>query len=132
MATSTDGIHWIKYDDPETTEPAFAESDPVLSRVSGSDWEDWHVKDSNVRRIDGRWKMLYHGTTAAKTGNFGFAWSDDGIHWERDTGNPVIEAANMGKAVFFISYIRHREEDRFYIEAGSYSATKGYLMVDRE
>ncbi|HUE97880.1 MAG TPA: hypothetical protein VMN99_01425, partial [Anaerolineales bacterium] len=30
MATSSDGVQWKKYNDPATTDPAFAESDPVL------------------------------------------------------------------------------------------------------
>ena len=129
-ATSADGIRWTKHDDPATTEAAFAESDPVMSRDQSSQWDSWHVKDSNVRWVDGRWKMLYHGTTNAKKGNFGFAWSDDGIHWERAPNNPVIEASKLGKVVFFTTYIRHQDEDWFYLEAGTNSTTKVYLMVD--
>ena len=73
--------------------------------------------------------MLYHGTTLSKKGNFGFAWSDDGIRWERGSDNPVIEASKLGKVVFFTTYIRHQDEDRYYLEAGTYSTTKVYLMV---
>lgn len=129
-AVSKDGIHWTKHDDPNTTGPVLAQSDPVLSRDPDSNWDSWHVKDSNVRRVDGRWKMLYHGTTAAKKGNFGFAWSDDGIHWQRSLNNPVIEAANLGKVLYFATYIRHRDEDHFYIEAGSPSGTKVIRLIE--
>jgi len=33
MATSTDGIHWTKYDNPETTGDLFALSDPIFSQA---------------------------------------------------------------------------------------------------
>ena len=35
-ATSSDGIAWTKYDDPSTTAPPYAESDPVLGLGPGS------------------------------------------------------------------------------------------------
>ena len=56
LATSTDGINWTKYDDLATTAPSFSVSDPVFSRSTENNWDDWHVKDANVRRVNGQWE----------------------------------------------------------------------------
>jgi hypothetical protein len=39
-ATSPDGITWEKYDDPTTTDPQFAESDPVLNPGQPGAWDE--------------------------------------------------------------------------------------------
>jgi hypothetical protein len=39
-ATSTDGIMWTKYDNPATTNPPYAESDPVLVPGSPGTYDD--------------------------------------------------------------------------------------------
>jgi predicted GH43/DUF377 family glycosyl hydrolase len=36
LATSTDGIQWVKYNDPQTMDAPYAESDPVF--VADADW----------------------------------------------------------------------------------------------
>ncbi len=43
MATSTDGINWVKYDDPSTIEPPFLNSDPVLKPGLAGEWDDGWV-----------------------------------------------------------------------------------------
>ena len=59
MATSDDGITWTKYDDPETTEAPYAESDPILEPVV--EWEgNWLGRPEVVKTDDG-WVMLYEG-----------------------------------------------------------------------
>lgn len=57
-ATSTDGIHWAKYNNPETSDGCFMESDPVLT----TGWDD--SQDVYMSRviIDGdKYKMWYSG-----------------------------------------------------------------------
>jgi hypothetical protein len=92
LATSSDGINWIKYNDPATTDPPFADSDPVLMNTK-------HGKPNN----DYPWTPfvlegskgfeMYFSYQADKAGieksEIGYATSPDGIHWKKYPGNPV-------------------------------------------
>lgn len=94
MATSSDGIHWTKYNDPSTDDPAFTESDPVLT-VSQDGWDSKRVIDPNVIQTSDGWEMIYLSTngTGKFGGNevaFGAASSSDGIHWTKSSQNPVL------------------------------------------
>ncbi len=94
MATSTDGVHWEKYDDPATSDPAFAESDPVLT-VSEEGWDSTRVIDPNVIQTPDGWEMIYLATSGSgkfSQGEFSFgaAASPDGVHWTKSNLNPVL------------------------------------------
>ncbi len=94
MATSSDGIHWIKYDDPDTNDPAFTESDPVLE-VSDSGWDSKRVMDPNVIRKSNGFEMIYLATSGSKKFSpgefsFGAATSADGVQWIKSNRNPVL------------------------------------------
>jgi hypothetical protein len=91
MATSADGINWIKYDDPSTTEAPYAESDPVMG-PSPSGWDSAEVKCS-VFKTDAGWEMLYKGLDSFSyntVSEYGFATSSDGVNWSKYPGNPVF------------------------------------------
>ncbi|MEJ2636832.1 MAG: right-handed parallel beta-helix repeat-containing protein, partial [Calditrichia bacterium] len=96
MATSTDGIHWVKYDDPTTTNPPYAESDPVLKPGTPPSWDDGFVWMPSVRKIAYAYEMFYHGGSG---GGFGYAVSTDGIHWTKNHNNPIYVAADDPYAV---------------------------------
>jgi predicted GH43/DUF377 family glycosyl hydrolase len=94
MATSPDGIHWTKYDDPMTTDPPYSESDPVLQR----DPDGWDMVDLAggcvVQSAEG-WEMFYSGRGQVEGSGpiayrIGYAASDDGIHWTKYEGNPIL------------------------------------------
>ena len=94
MATSSDGIQWEKYNDPATTEPAFAESDPVLT-VSEESWDSKRVIDPNVIQTPDGFEMIYLSTSGSgkfTPGEFSFgaATSPDGIVWTKSDLNPVL------------------------------------------
>lgn len=94
MATSPDGIHWEKYDDPTTTDPQFTESDPVLG-VSNEGWDSKRVLDPNVIQTSDGFEMIYLSTSGAgkfAPGGFAFgaATSPDGIAWTKSELNPVL------------------------------------------
>ena len=94
VATSPDGVHWTKYDDPSTSDPAFAESDPVL-KVSEEDWDSTRVIDPNVVMTADGVEMIYLATSGSgkfTQGEFSFgaASSPDGIQWTRSDLNPVL------------------------------------------
>ena len=94
MATSPDGVHWQKYNDPATNDPAFAESDPVL-KVSAEGWDSTRVIDPNVIQTADGWEMIYLATSGSGKFtqgefSFGVASSPDGIQWTKSDRNPVL------------------------------------------
>ncbi|HEX6270537.1 MAG TPA: hypothetical protein VFZ43_09895 [Anaerolineales bacterium] len=94
MATSPDGTHWEKYNDPITSDPAYAESDPVL-KVSDDDWDSTRVIDPNVIQTSNGWEMIYLATSGSgkfTRGEFSFgaATSPDGVQWTKSDLNPVL------------------------------------------
>jgi predicted GH43/DUF377 family glycosyl hydrolase len=94
MATSPDGVHWEKYNDPNTNEPPFAESDPVLT-VSADSWDSKRVIDPNVIQTSDGFEMIYLATSGSgkfTPGEFSFgtATSPDGIEWTKSNLNPIL------------------------------------------
>ena len=94
MATSSDGVHWQKYNDPSTNDPTFVESDPVL-KVSAEGWDSTRVIDPNVIQTPNGWEMIYLATSGSgkfTQGDFSFgaASSPDGIQWAKSDRNPVL------------------------------------------
>ncbi len=73
---------------------ARVEENPLLVPTSG--WEALHTYNPAVLIVDGRFAMLYRAQDIPHEqggkDQIGLAWSDDGIHWERYPGNPVLEA----------------------------------------
>jgi hypothetical protein len=98
MATSTDGINWVKYDDPSTTAPPFANSDPVLKRGAAGEWEDGWAFEPMVMPTDTGYEMWYTGTKLAENTLFliGYATSPDGISWTKSAINPTFANPTWG------------------------------------
>ncbi|MEJ2599735.1 MAG: hypothetical protein P8Z00_15475 [Anaerolineales bacterium] len=119
MATSPDGIHWSKYDDPSTKDNAFIESDPVLVNDEGT-WDAGRVMDPNVVQTDQGYVMLYLSTDGLiKFGNstyaIGYATSQDGIHWKKGKENPVLSSQdNPYWGQTFLVTLVH-EEDTYFL-----------------
>lgn len=84
LATSRDGVHWTKHPD-----------NPVLSPDPEIEWQSYAVYAPQVRRIQGRFIMLYTGLKLGETTydfsdlRTGLAVSEDGVHWERSQ-HPVL------------------------------------------
>jgi predicted GH43/DUF377 family glycosyl hydrolase len=91
-AVSTDGVTWTKYDDPATTEPPFAESDPVLR--ADADWEGQSLEDPCVQWAGNHWVMTY---VSPSTTGVGYAVSADGIHWLKSPQNPIFVSDLSGE-----------------------------------
>ncbi|MBI5931595.1 MAG: hypothetical protein HY862_19965 [Chloroflexi bacterium] len=88
-ATSPDGITWTKYDDPTTTERAFAASDPVY--FSKPNQWNHYIAAVNVLKIDSGWAMIYQGVPLEATEfGIGYATSLDGITWTDYDDNPLF------------------------------------------
>jgi len=93
LATSTDGINWTKYDDPSTTDPPYANSDPVLTVGDSTEWDAMHLKGASVRITDKGYEMWYSGlATLAPQQWLGYATSTDGINWTKWPTNPIVDS----------------------------------------
>lgn len=93
MATSADGITWTKYNDPSTTDPPYAESDPILPAGSLGQFDEWGVTGAGVLRMGGFYHMYYSALgpdpSTGYRSDVGYAYSTDGITWDRWPENPV-------------------------------------------
>jgi predicted GH43/DUF377 family glycosyl hydrolase len=84
-ATSEDGIHWTKY-----------EGNPILYPGPADSWDDegWFGYPS-VILDNGIYRMWYDGNDS-KVIRIGYATSEDGIHWTKYIGNPVLHEGPQG------------------------------------
>ncbi len=93
MATSADGINWKKYNNPETTEHPFANSDPVMMSGAVGEWDAAFVWMANVTKFPDGFRMYYSGVgvnSRKEIKAIGYASSKDGVHWQKYFGNPVF------------------------------------------
>jgi predicted GH43/DUF377 family glycosyl hydrolase len=93
VATSLDGVHWVKYNDPCTTAPPFAESDPVLDLGPAGSYDSRSASFACVLKTTSGWEMFYNAITDMPTccdHQIGYAVSDDGIHWTKYEDNPIL------------------------------------------
>lgn len=127
-ATSGDGVMWTKYDDAETTEPPFAESDPVFGGTQ--EWEGNDVDRPEVRLTPEGWVMLYVGSDL---NDRGLALSEDGITWRR-TENPVFTSDDfpISGRTWDTALLYSEGTYYYYMEIGSGAGTDIYLARERE
>ncbi len=83
MASSIDGITWKKYNDPETTEHPYADSDPVLTNARQRKQVNDRSWCASVYKTTNGYEMYFE-----EEDELNYATSLDGIHWERYPGNP--------------------------------------------
>ncbi len=91
MAISADGIQWTKYDNPETEDAPFAESDPVLAPGESGAWDGRNLISIAVRDTGRGWEMFYTGEGPEGRRAIGYAWSIEGMRWHRHPDNPILE-----------------------------------------
>jgi hypothetical protein len=123
-ATSPDGLIWTKYDDPATTEPPFAESEPVFRPGEPGAWDGKHVLDPGVQRTPDGWIMLYSSVespTRHGIKQIGYAVSRDGLHWTRAEANPLLaERDDIGRATKLLYH-----DGTYYLYFGSFGPKRG-------
>ncbi|HET9589380.1 MAG TPA: hypothetical protein VFO91_11395, partial [Anaerolineales bacterium] len=133
MATSSDGVQWTKYNDPATDDPAFAESDPVLT-VSDDGWDAKRVIDPNVIETSSSFEMIYLATSGSgkfSPGGFSFgaATSPDGIAWTKSDLNPVLSTEDHPQwSQAFLATLLYVEET-YYLYFDFVSSTTGGTNV---
>jgi len=85
---SPDGIHW-------TPEP----SNPVFYMGPHGDWDEFVVGDHAMIRDGNRFKLWHVGINHGARGyrnEFGYAESEDGLHWRKCRLNPVLTQGRPG------------------------------------
>jgi hypothetical protein len=119
MATSPDGIHWSKYNNPATQDKAFIESDPILVNDNGA-WDAGRVMDPKVVQTEQGYVMVYlstEGPVKFGTGQHGvgYATSQDGIHWIKGKENPALSSQNHPdwRQTFLMALVH--EEDTYFL-----------------
>lgn len=128
FAFSSDGIHWTKYNNPDTTEELFAESDPVF--VHGEEWESNRVDRPRVVKSADGWVMIYQGSASVETR--GLAISNDGIHWEKYESNPIFskDVFPIPRAKTWDTNLLHHDGTYYYfMEIGTFDGTDLYLTT---
>ncbi len=83
-ATSSDGIHWEKYN-----------GNPVLDLGNAGSWDDHEVLHPAVVYDGNIYHMWYNGY-GQDLQRTGYATSPDGITWTKYSGNPVMTIGNPG------------------------------------
>jgi predicted GH43/DUF377 family glycosyl hydrolase len=127
LATSQDGITWRKYNDPETNDVMYLESDPVLR--ADADWDLSKIDRPRVTRSPDGWVMLYQGGPIA---NRGLALSVDGVHWQTYPDNPVFtrQSFPIPNANTWDTALLYQDGMYYYfMELGTLAGTDLYLTT---
>ena len=84
LAYSVDGINWKRYGD----EPViFAEGD-------SSFWDAGYLYAWSVLKLEDGYHMWYSGGVSGSNKGIGYAYSVDGLEWEKDSENPLLHATD--------------------------------------
>lgn len=126
MATSEDGVAWTKYNDPDTTDAPFSESDPVLI----SDEAEVNIHQPNVVQTDEGYAMLYR---RFKRGlsilSLNSAFSEDGITWETDAEMWAKDSLPRSNGFWMTALTEHDGTYYLYIEGGRGRVTDIYAAT---
>jgi predicted GH43/DUF377 family glycosyl hydrolase len=126
LASSADGIHWAKYDDPSTTEAPHAESDPVLA--ASGEWEPNSVDRPRVQVTPDGWVMIFQGTRVTDRG---LAFSQDGIAWQQYAENPFLTTLDfpVSGSTWDTSLLYLDNTYYYFMEIGTLAGTDIYLAM---
>ncbi len=67
------------------------ESEPVLKAGPYRSWDERGVADPYVLRVGEFYYLYYTGLDRAQRQQLGMARSRDGVHWEKNAANPILE-----------------------------------------
>jgi hypothetical protein len=116
MATSTDGVTWVKH------------AEPVLE--PSAEWERGSVDRPRVARVGDGLVMVYAGGLLTSRG---VAWSDDGISWHRDGQEAAITRDDFptSGSAWDAALVKLDGALLYYLEIGSSgsSGTQVYLAT---
>ncbi len=79
LATSSDGIHWTKYED-----------NPII--IPNQNWEEGSIGYATIVQSDNEYKMTYSSNAQNAVG---MTYSNDGINWLKNDANPVFKLSDV-------------------------------------
>ena len=128
LATSSDGITWTRYDDPTTTDPLYAQSDPILEPSVTGEWDFRGVARGRVVRAPEGYVMIYRTSISGPGFTYGLATSIDGIQWVKYNQNPLLERSDIANAtgLFFPTFTYH--DGIYYISSKSMTAPATFIF----
>ena len=108
-AESSDGINWSSNYDK-----------PVIVAGNPGNWDDYSVCIGDIIYENGQYKMYYNGfQDQYEKWCIGFALSDDGINWEKNT-TPILTPSDKEFQIIASSIIK--VENKYYM----YYSTRNY------
>ncbi len=125
MATSDDGIHWTKYDDPATTDAPYAESDPILTAPEGITF----VQQPMVQPEGDHWVMVFRQVDYSAHPvqmSLNYATSSDGIDWQIASDTPFWGRTTVpgSNGFWYTALTQHDDTYYLYVETGIRSGTE--------
>ncbi len=81
LAESSDGINFTRLNN----------GNPVLDIGPTGSWDEKHSNDPIVIKVGNNYHLWYSGENNSLESAMGHATSSDGIHWQKDTVNPVLK-----------------------------------------
>jgi len=99
-ATSTDGITWTKYKNPDVSGTPYNDSTPVVWPGNAGSWKAQRAYGATVIQDGSYFRMWFSGLETDSCGGkrIGFANSQDGKRWWGEyQGNPVIFSGSSGQ-----------------------------------
>jgi hypothetical protein len=131
VAISTDGIEWTKHDDPETTDDAFAESDPIIEPGLCGGFDDRAIHQPRVLSTANNFVMAYAGYSGDINSRpeIGYADSlDEGATWACEWPDPALDTSSLtGSGVHTINAFLLGENPALLVEWLANDGTDVYL-----
>jgi len=119
-AYSADGINWTKHDT----------INPLIPLGPAGSWDEKHVYGSSTIIVNNQYKMYYSGIKPDQY-QIGLATSDDGINWQKYSGNPVLSNGSSGawddKVVYIPSVVY--DGTTYHMWYSGHSLANNYLKI---
>ena len=128
VATSPDGFVWTKHDDPTTTEPPYALSDPIFLPAEDEDaWDAESIYDPTVAITPDGFVMAYSANPGVS--GHGLAISEDGMNFERLQQEPLFQQTDLDiiRDFWLVRMAYHDERYFFFAEINNRSGTDIYM-----
>ncbi|NQT26255.1 hypothetical protein HQ585_12935 [candidate division KSB1 bacterium] len=101
VSVADQGAFCIAYADKPEGPWKLYEGNPVLSPGDWGSWDDGGFSEACARYHEGVYHCVYGGTKVPKIESLGYAWSFDGINWEKYAANPVVSLGRVPDAAGF-------------------------------
>lgn len=113
LAISDDGIHFDKYDDPNSHSTLFADSDPVIFAGAEGSYDSGMAWEASILPTSFGFEMFYTADPDVWTGErVCYATSEDGIKWTKDVSNPIYQNLSVGGIDLVVGSVL-RENDTY-------------------